>query len=646
MGKPRAPDAATQALMLEQRGMVWKSYATRSKKAGNSAWHKIGVLDTETDPFDKSLPDMVIEPFTWGLMTVDTYADDFQKFAGWDTVPQNPMQTFIDHLETLTEPHLIYAHNGGKFDFTFLIPWFDDIHLINGRIAEARIGIHVFRDSFLLFPESLGRSGEKEKFDYRKMARARRNLHMAEILRYQKQDCHALLHSYILPFIKEFGLHITMPSAAWKQMIQVMSDHDPDFRFHKLGSAADSSYRKYYAGGRVECFESGILRSENGFKVFDINGAYAGAMRNMSHPIGLRCEVGDSLSKPYDFARITAQSDGALFLHQRADMDDLGYLAERQLRFPSTAKETFFATRHEIEAGLETGRLKIHRVHMTRYFPTRTNFAPFIDHFTAKRNHAKSMMKQLGMDHPDYNLWDIRNLFYKRVQNGTYGKTAQDPRTWEDYAIVRPEQGLPSDEWKVKRTAKSRFTPELWFIAKPSDIAEHSFFNVACGASITGAVRATLFRGICASTRPVYCDTDSIICEDFHGEVDDGKLGAMKLEAEGDVLAVAGKKMYALADTRLWTRNKKEATELSARFLKSRRVDGAIPWEGGYIPCIKFACKGVQITPAVIFKIANGGTHKHLFETPTISYSGAQRYQTRTVRATAHIEPRKRRVGL
>jgi hypothetical protein len=43
------------------------------------------------------------------------------------------------------------------------------------------------------------------------------------------------------------------------------------------------------------------------------------------------------------------------------------------------------------------------------------------------------------------------------------------------------------------------------------------FYNIATAASITGAARANLLRNLSLSDRPIYCDTDSIICEDFSG---------------------------------------------------------------------------------------------------------------------------------
>ena len=41
------------------------------------------------------------------------------------------------------------------------------------------------------------------------------------------------------------------------------------------------------------------------------------------------------------------------------------------------------------------------------------------------------------------------------------------------------------------------------------DDPKDSFYNVATAASITGFVRAFMWRAICDSEEPLYCDTDS-----------------------------------------------------------------------------------------------------------------------------------------
>ena len=129
-------------------------------------------------------------------------------------------------------------------------------------------------------------------------------------------------------------------------------------------------------------------------------------------------------------------------------------------------------------------------------------------------------------------------------------------------------------------------------------ICSNSFFNVATAASITGCVRAHLFRSLRAVREPVYCDTDSIICRD-PGTLKIGReLGEWKEEAESKAggLWIAGRKLYAL--------EKKG---------------------GGW----KLASKGVRLSPREIQTVANGEAVKSTLHAPTFSL-----YTTRSARGS------------
>ena len=135
----------------------------------------------------------------------------------------------------------------------------------------------------------------------------------------------------------------------------------------------------------------------------------------------------------------------------------------------------------------------------------------------------------------------------------------------------------------------------LW--SKPAEEAKYN--NVATGASITGAARAVLLRGLSQSVDPIYCDTDSIICQEFTGAVDGAALGSWKLEKTGNSIAIAGRKLYAL-------------------------FDGD--------ECVKAASKGVRIAPDEIVKVAMGETVVYERDAPTYRLNGNVDWITRKVR--------------
>ncbi len=71
---------------------------------------------------------------------------------------------------------------------------------------------------------------------------------------------------------------------------------------------------------------------------------------------------------------------------------------------------------------------------------------------------------------------------------------------------------------------------------------------MATAASITGAVRAMLLKGLYKTHMPVYCDTDSIICESTGDLTLGGALGEWDLEFVPVEVHIAAKKIYALRD--------------------------------------------------------------------------------------------------
>ena len=164
------------------------------------------VLDLETDPFKAGrLP----RPFAAGFYNGDYpslyWGDDCIKYL----------------IEDLKEyDGYVYAHNGGKFDFHFLLPYLPrsalnkSIRIINGRIVEFRIGKARLRDSWNILPVPLARLA-KDEIDYKKLEPDIRHKYMAEIREYLYSDCKHLRDN-IIRFINEYGLHLTIPSAAFR----------------------------------------------------------------------------------------------------------------------------------------------------------------------------------------------------------------------------------------------------------------------------------------------------------------------------------------------------------------------------------------------------------------------------------------------
>lgn len=535
----------------------------------------ITTLDAETDPFEYGAD--FPRPFVWGTYNEQ---DDYRYF--WGEEKQISKQ-LMEYLETLADGSIVYAHNGGKFDFHFLLEYFDeDIKIINGRIAKCTLfdGRIELRDSYLIIPVALGQF-DKIEIDYNKMKKDQREKNKNEIIRYLRKDCTSLF-SLVKTFYDRFGLNLTLASTALKELKK--TGYDVSNTFDRY----DAKFRPFYFGGRVQCFKTGHFKAKDEpMDYADINSAYSYAMKHehwfdSNHKELLKLPDRENGSW---FAKITAKSEGVL--PSRCEKS-------KKLMFTlDDDYKEYYASGWEINKGLEHGKLKIKSV--TRaYVPMFLRcFSEYIDKWFAEKAAAK------GVD-------PIAYLFAKLMQNAAYGKFGQDGRKFEDYRLVErgqwPERTKleienGADKWRFKSDTDSGMS--LFYRPAPTD----KFYNVPTAASITAFVRAYLFENILASDDPIYCDTDSIICRKFNGNIG-AELGQWEIEAKLHEVFVAQKKMYA---AREWVHSDK-----------------------GPINKTKVATKGVRLS----FKEIAGSfgdeiTHKK--DAPAYSLSKGPRYIQRKI---------------
>jgi DNA polymerase elongation subunit (family B) len=510
--------------------------APRNKKISSQ---QIAVIDFETDPYQYG---QIVAPFCAGYYD----ADEYRQFWGDDCVIQ-----LINFLREI-EPKIIYAHNGGKFDFFFLLDYIDEkLKIINGRIAQATIlnNLHELRDSYLILPMPLKKSGGKKNISYRKMRKQFREKYKTEILSYLYYDCVALFE-WVTAFRNDYGGGLTLAGAAFKQLkktgYNVVNTYD-DF---------DTTFRDFYFGGRVECFKVGAFTGD--YLYVDINSAYPYAMTHKHWTSNQYVQVLMLPEKPYYFAEIIAVSRGALPLKN----DD-------GLFFPNDdIPRTYKVSGWEIQAGLDTNTLKILKV-VNCYKPLLVaDFCEYVDKFFALKFEAE----QRGDN--------TQRTFAKLMLNSAYGKFGQNGRDFEDFALCQSGQYPEGENWEPYNRNETGHA----IFSKPAPVDR--FYNVATAASITGFVRAFLWRAICSAEEPLYCDTDAIICKSFGGEVGD-KLGQWDIEFKPTEIYIAQKKMYALKDA------------------------------DGYI---KKACKGVRLT----FNQIKGGVLKRenfVYKKPSPAFS-------------------------
>jgi hypothetical protein len=563
---------------------------------------KICVLDFETDPFGGPSAGPV-RPFAVG------YYDGVIYRTHWGA---DCAERVVQWIREEEEPVTVYAHNGGRFDFMFLLPWIEqDIFVINRRIVKAQIVAgditHTLVDSMGILPIPLKDAAAKGKFDYANMHRSKREKHRDAINAYLKQDCVAL-YDVIIKHRAALGNGLTMAGIAIRKLKQAMKPAGVKaFQvYDRLTEERDTYFRKFYYGGRVECFERGIIPGD--WKIYDINSSYPNVMATYNHPVGQNFEYGiREINENTDFAVIDATSEGSLPIRH----PETGMLVFPHGRF------TFHATGHEIRAALELGLLEIHDIISSATCSRRTNFKAFVDKYYQMRMDAK---KEGNEDFV---------LFWKLTLNSSYGKFSQNPREFRDYLLVRPSDDTPDTErWtaSVMGEVCDIYERKLIESNDPADRRnfESAFHNVATGASITGAARAELLRGMQKAKRIVYCDTDSVICESMQTDHDPKRLGAWKLECRGHTVAIVDKKTYCLIGD--------VALDAETQYERMKNY--------GDTACVKLASKGVRLTAGDVWRAAEGETVTHVKEAPTFALTGAQRWITRRVRRT-DLAPQK-----
>jgi len=468
--------------------------------------------------------------------------------------------------------------------------------VINGRLAKFAIGKAEFRDSFNIMPMPLA-AVAKTEIDYAKFEADVREQHMPEIRAYLRDDC-VYLHGMLTAFIAEFGLHLTQAGAsvkAWERISNVKAPvTTPEF-YEELSP--------FYYGGRVQCFHSGEVH--DAFKIVDINSAYPFAMMSL-HPSGDHISTHEELPGTDDeisrtFIQLTARALGAFPL--RADDGSLTFPDDGLIR-------TFHVSGWEYLAARDTGALRDAAVIEVKSFDECIEFSQYLNHFYS----MKTDSKRAG--HNDEEGWfdlsqKARYEFSKRFLNSLYGKMGANPEHYEEFTIVKP-QHIDAAE----AADGYGFVCELGkhcLVSKPLAKERRRYFNVAIAASITGFVRAYLWRAVAecrgAGGRVLYCDTDCLWATatgslDLHPE----RLGAWDVEAECDYGAIAGKKLYA------------------AQTLKVDAETGERVW--------KTASKGVRLEREQIVQVAQGKEIVYSPENPTFSLKRGVRFNPRTIRRT------------
>ncbi len=476
----------------------------------------IAAIDCETDPFEYKEN---IRPFIWG----GYYKQQFQHFSMFSDL--------LKWLISFDEKIIIYAHNGGRFDYIFKdviqeIPNATSLQIIHGRLARFQIGKLEFRDSLCAVPVALAKY-KKSNMQYWKLKKENRVKYDGEIVKYLKSDC-VNLWELMTAFIENYGPSLTLAGAAMKQASII-----EEFDIPKSTVGYFKDLKSFYYGGRVQSISRGKIKGP--IKLWDINSAYPFAMRH-EHPWGAkyhRAAYTGQKIPDQSCVEINCEAHGAFPFGVKKGGTSFPSHGQR-LTFKVTGWEYNEAKRQKL-LGKNPRVLTLYTFYQTK------NYKKYVDHFY-----------KIRMDSPE---GSAERVFGKLFLNSTYGRMGMDGSAYEQYMIDAPAEAkrLSLQGWEMREETEDG----RWIYFRPEPKDKWRFHDVAIALSVTGFVRAMILRNMAearrAGSQVHYCDTDGLATTGKWTPDISEKLGGWKLEAVGKLGYFAGKKLYAIQLTKPFT---------------------------------------------------------------------------------------------
>lgn len=558
----------------------------------NEIGANVAVLDLETDPFKEGR--LEINPFVAGLFDGKVTS----IFWGADCIPR-----LVAALKKLKPGTIVYAHNGGNFDFHFLLEFIPvnecEFMCMGKRIVQIKLpwGVEL-RDSYAIIPKKLA-AYNKTEIDYAKFEKPVREKHKAEIISYLKDDL-KYNREMVVGFLKRFPAKITLASSVF-ELLKKEFDYNPG----RSTAQYDAKFRPFFFGGRVQFWKLGELKGR--YSIVDINSAYPWGM-TQKHWFGFECQAGSAMPKKFaeqSFFVVDCFSEGAFPMREKTG----------GVCFPHR-RDRYFISGWELLAAIELKLVRDLNI-LICYSPTQVkDMRLFSETLYGRKNAAK----QAGDKEEEF--------FNKIAVNAGYGKLALNVSRFSEVKVTtiydRPDYtdektGKVISEAKAIKAGQSRWENcwddkdrdlSFW---KRSSYREgiDKFINVATAASITGCVRAFLLRSMAKCRDVVYCDTDSIIAADVSRLKMSDRLGDWKLEMDCKQVFIAGKKLYAATDGKKW----------------------------------KKACKGVNLSQEKIIEVARGNYQEHKSIAPTFSLFSKPKFVTREVKRADMAKRNKQKVA-
>lgn len=434
------------------------------------------------------------------------------------------MEDFLDHVLKFTyRGYKIYAHNGGRYDFRFIIDSlsgdtrFKMKHLFTqDRIRELVIqdaSKHrwYFADSFALLPSSLKKithdfdvkHKKLDDVDYSNISK-----HNPKDRLYLKHDCLGLYEVLEKYFDQEIfdGLRPKGTIASNAMQIFRSSLKRPLKRTTKN---MEDFIRQGYFGGRTEVFKL-IARNVDHY---DYNSLYPSVMLENKMPVGLPIWTDTYIKGKIGFYEASIDYPSSTYIPA------LPLLRDNKLLFP-TGKFSGHFVSCELDRAIEQGaRVKVKSGVV--FHVGRKIFTDYVNQLYKIKSVSDSKSAQY--------------FIAKIYLNGLYGKFGQNP---EKETIVKTsfEEALEKE--------LIPYLPELG-LYKEKNISCAGYLLPHIASWITAKARLKLHDALLACKDPYYCDTDSIFATQKF-KTCDKTLGALKYEGHYEDAIFLLPKLYAL----------------------------------------------------------------------------------------------------
>jgi len=487
-----------------------------------------------------------IETINW----VEPYAVGYYEKGKYNLYEgKNCITEFINNFLTFKNRNKVcYAHNGGKFDFSFILKelfekkFSEKFYItplrIGSRIAEIKIyrmamcnkgknagklvkkDKFVLRDSFALLGFSLEKlcknfdvEHKKGELDYEKINWKNYQDFKSEWSPYLKNDCiglYEVLKKFEERNLKLFGTNLKKSLTIAQHSMNVFKSK---FLKNKIPcyEGLEDDIRMSYFGGRTEIFK---MRGEN-LNYYDVNSLYPSVMFKNSFPVGT----------PTETNYFNKNDLGIAF----CDIEMQDYLEYPLLPYRNEAKKLIFPlgswkgwyTTPEIRKARELGY----------------NITILKGYVFEKQNLFKDYISKLYEIKKNSDSGSVDYLTSKLLMNSLYGKFGQRREKQQYY--INPVDKIGLEPLDI-------FEDIPVYTKKVESQATHIL--PAISSFVTSYARLELYKLFEEVQRKgksvFYCDTDSVVTNAL---LHTGKeLGELKLEKEIDKGYFILPKMYAL----------------------------------------------------------------------------------------------------